>query len=84
METSEFDEGSFFRAIAASGARAILIGRRALIALGIPVLTADYDFWVHPDDIEALRRPAERRGGFAFAPGPPRSTKELTRCDGPM
>ncbi|HEY3353668.1 MAG TPA: hypothetical protein VGQ83_10490 [Polyangia bacterium] len=24
--------------------RALLIGRRALVALGIPVLTADYDF----------------------------------------
>ena len=42
----EFDEVEFFRAIAASGARALLIGRRALVALGIPVLTADYDFWL--------------------------------------
>jgi hypothetical protein len=25
---------------------ALLIGRRALVALGIPVLTADYDFWL--------------------------------------
>jgi hypothetical protein len=41
----------FFRAIARSGARALLIGRRALIALGIPVLTADDDFWVNLDDV---------------------------------
>lgn len=54
MESADFDEGSFFRAVATSGARAILIGRRALIALGIPVLTADYDFWLHLDDIELL------------------------------
>jgi hypothetical protein len=27
-----------------------LIGRRALVALGLPVLTADYDFWIHIDD----------------------------------
>lgn len=47
---SSFSEEEFFRAIAGSGARALLIGRRALVALGIPVLTADYDFWVHPDD----------------------------------
>jgi hypothetical protein len=50
VEGSSFDEFEFFRAITASGARALLIGRRALIALGLPLLTADYDFWVHVDD----------------------------------
>lgn len=50
MGGSSFDEEQFFRAIARSRARALLIGRRALIALGIPVLTSDYDFWIHPDD----------------------------------
>lgn len=52
MQGSEFDEDAFFAAIAR--VRALLIGRRALIALGVPVLTSDYDLWVHPDDIEAL------------------------------
>ena len=52
MQGSEFDEDAFFEGIAR--VRALLIGRRALIALGIPVLTSDYDLWVHPDDIEAL------------------------------
>lgn len=50
MEGSEFDELEFFKAIEISGARALLIGRQALIALGIPVMTQDYDFWVHIDD----------------------------------
>jgi hypothetical protein len=50
VEGSEFDEDRFFGAITRSGARALLIGRRALVALGIPVLTADYDFWIHIDD----------------------------------
>jgi hypothetical protein len=36
VEGSPFDEAAFFRAVAASGARAMLIGRRALVALGIP------------------------------------------------
>jgi hypothetical protein len=54
MEGGEFDEDAFFAALAS--VRALLIGRRALIALGIPVLTADYDLWLHPDDIEALNR----------------------------
>jgi hypothetical protein len=52
MPAMEFDEQVFFAAIAASAARALLIGRRALIALGLPLLTADYDFWLHGEDIE--------------------------------
>ena len=51
MRRGEFDEGEFFRAIQGSGARALLIGRRALVVLGLPVLTADYDFWIGIDDI---------------------------------
>src|SRR5438477_405084 len=49
-----FDEAEFFRTLHASGARVLLIGRRAMIALGVPVLTADYDLWVHIDDIGQL------------------------------
>ncbi len=62
MQGSEFDEAEFFRAIAASAARALLIGRRALVALGIPVLTADYDFWLHIDDIAAFNAAVEAQG----------------------
>ena len=62
MQGSDFDEGEFFRGIAASGARALLIGRRALVALGIPVLTADYDFWLHIDDIAAFNGAVESQG----------------------
>ena len=58
MKEPEFDEALFFRAISASGLRALLIGRRALIALGIPVMTADYDFWIHIDDIERFNAEA--------------------------
>jgi hypothetical protein len=36
MEGSEFEEERFFEAIARSGARALLIGRRALVVLGFP------------------------------------------------
>ncbi len=54
MEPSRFDEIAFFRALADSGARALLIGRRALVLLGLPVLTADYDFWIAIDDIQAF------------------------------
>ncbi len=54
MQAHEFDEAGFFGAIEQSGARVLLIGRRALVALGMPVLTADYDLWVHIDDIELL------------------------------
>lgn len=54
MEPAEFDELAFFRAIGGSGARALLIGRRALVLLGLPVLTADYDFWLAIDDIASF------------------------------
>ncbi len=52
MHAGDFDEGAFFAAIAASSCRALLIGRRALVAYGIPVLTADYDFWLDLDDVD--------------------------------
>ncbi len=64
MQGSEFDETEFFGAITRSGARALLIGRRALVALGIPVLTADYDFWLHIDDIAVLNAAIEPMGLF--------------------
>jgi hypothetical protein len=53
----DFDELAFFQAIQRSDARAILIGRRVLVLLGLPVLTADYDFWIASDDIAASMRP---------------------------
>lgn len=59
MDNTAFDELAFFRAVAGSGARALLIGRRALIVLGIPLLTADYDFWLHLEDIEMLNTAVE-------------------------
>lgn len=59
VKAGPFDERGFFAAIVDSGVRALLIGRRALIALGMPVMTADYDFWIAADDAarlnEALR-----------------------------
>ena len=62
MQGSDFDEIEFFRAVERSGARALLIGRRALVVLGLPVLTADYDFWLHIDDIALLNGAAEPFG----------------------
>lgn len=62
VEGTDFDEPEFFRRIGASGARALLIGRRALVALGLPVLTADYDFWVHPDDVDLFNTAAAPLG----------------------
>ncbi len=51
MRGADFDELAFFLAIHESGVRALLIGRRALVLLGLPVLTADYDFWIAIDQI---------------------------------
>jgi hypothetical protein len=59
---TDFNEPEFFRAIGESGARALLIGRRALVALGLPVLTADYDFWVDPENVAVFNAAAARFG----------------------
>jgi hypothetical protein len=58
MRGTEFDELAFFQAVETGGARALLIGRRALVVLGLPVLTADYDFWLHYDDVERFNETA--------------------------
>ena len=53
MEGSYYDE-DVLRTIHKSGARVLLIGRRALIVLGVPVMTADFDLWVAFEDVEKL------------------------------
>ncbi len=62
MEHAEIDEEALFRAFERSGARWLLIGRRALVALGIPVLTADYDVWIHGADTAKLNDAARECG----------------------
>lgn len=52
VQATAFDELAMFRAIASSGVRALLIGRQALVALGMPVMTSDYDFWIAADDAQ--------------------------------
>lgn len=54
MHAGEFEDGDFFRVLAETSARTLLIGRRALVALGAPVMTVDYDLWLHIDDIQLL------------------------------
>lgn len=54
MEGPLFDEAELYAAIARSGARTLLIGRRAVIAWGVPVITADYDLWIASDEAELL------------------------------
>jgi hypothetical protein len=75
MEPSEFDEIGFFRAIARSDVRALLIGRRAMVLLGLPVLTADYDFWIDIDQISHFNDAAE-----PFALQPTRSPEDARRA----
>jgi hypothetical protein len=62
VHEGEFDQREFFRSIAESGVRALLIGRRALIVLGAPVGTFDYDFWIHIDDIERFNAAVVTQG----------------------
>ena len=62
MKRSEFDETEFFRAIQRSGARALLIGRRALVALGIHREDiARFNEAVEPMELMPTRTPDEAR-----------------------
>lgn len=74
MEPSRFDERAFFSAVHASGVRALLIGRRALVLLGLPLLTADYDYWIGFDDIERFNAV-----GAAFELHPTKSPADARR-----
>ena len=75
MEPSAFDELAFFRAVQKSRARALLIGRRALVLLGLPVLTADYEYWLAIDDIAAFNAACQ-----PFGLMPTRSPEEARRA----
>lgn len=39
-----------------------------MVALGLPLLTADYDFWVHPDDVAAFNAAVAALGLIASHP----------------
>jgi hypothetical protein len=77
VQAGTFDEEELFAAIARSGVRALLIGRRALVALGLPVLTADYDLWIHIDDIAALNAAVESLD--LYPNRPPEAARKLGR-----
>jgi hypothetical protein len=64
MEADEISDEEFFRTLQDSNVRALLIGRRALVLLGAPVLTADYDLWLHHDDVELLNQAFEAKNHF--------------------
>jgi hypothetical protein len=76
VQNDEFYDEDFFRTLTSSGARALLIGRRALVALGAPVMTTDYDLWLHFDDIEKLN------GAFAGVEHYPNHEPEAARKRG--
>jgi hypothetical protein len=62
VESDLLTEAELFGAVARSGARALLIGRQALIMLGLPVLTRDYDYWIANEDIEGFNGALEPLG----------------------
>lgn len=60
MEAHTYEPAELLGAVFGEPLRALLIGRQALVVLGAPVLTADYDLWIHFDDIELLNERCER------------------------
>jgi hypothetical protein len=62
VESDYIEEGELFRAVQRSHAHALLIGRQALIMLGLPVLTRDFDYWIRAEDVEAFNAALEPLG----------------------
>lgn len=54
MKKAEFDPIELIRVFNRQGIRYLLIGRQAVVQYGAPLFSFDYDFWVNPDDREAL------------------------------
>lgn len=50
----EFDLIGFLKEVDRRGIRCLLIGRWAVAQHGAPVVTADYDFWIDPDQRSQL------------------------------
>jgi len=50
--------------------RYLIIGRRAVILYGGPVLTADYDFWIHPADRKKILSLLSDELGFELSEVP--------------
>jgi hypothetical protein len=59
--------------------RYLITGRRAVILYGAPVLTADHDLWIHPEDREKALNLLSDELGFKLSQPP--STKK-TRVTG--
>lgn len=77
MKAQGFEPAEFFGAVFGEPLRALLIGRQALVVLGAPVLTADYDLWIHIDDIELLN---QRCAPLDLVPNrPPTEARETGR-----
>ncbi|HZS37530.1 MAG TPA: hypothetical protein VFF06_11925 [Polyangia bacterium] len=65
MAAGESSAEGLFYVVAASGARALLIGHKALVVLGVPVVAGEYEYWIHADDVETFNR-ALSPLGFVF------------------
>jgi hypothetical protein len=68
MHGSDFEEEDLFRSVEQSGVRAVLFGRRALIVLGLPVQTFDYDFWIDIEEIAKFNAALEHLGLYPNHP----------------
>jgi len=56
--------------------RFLIIGRRALVLYGAPVLTADHDLWIHPDDKKKALSLLSEELGFELS-HPPETRKPI-------
>lgn len=54
VQASPWDEDAFFRMLEREQIRYLLVGRRACVVYGLPVLTSDWDFVVDRDAVQRL------------------------------
>ena len=62
--------------------RHLIIGRRAVILYGGPVLTADYDLWIHPEDKKKTLSFLSDRFAFDLSHSPDTKSPIVTAFSG--
>ncbi len=78
----EVDFLDLLREFKRRGIRYLVIGRRAIILYGGPVLTGDYDLWIHPEDKKRTLTLLSDELGFELSDAPDTRSPIITGFSG--
>ncbi len=81
-QEKDIDFLEVLRALDRSRIRFLIIGRRAVILYGAPVLTADHDLWIHPEDRKACLSLLSEDLGFEISHPPKTRNPVVTAFSG--